>query len=99
MIVTVEQHEKLLESNVSGIYVYSNGCSLCKNQIRKLEKHSIRVSGVVDCSLNPKYYMSIGYDDMPTTVLYIEGEKVFSSSGEMFDKQLLEFKELLKTYI
>lgn len=98
--ITVEKHKLLLEDKtLSGVYVYSNNCSLCKNQIKKLEKIGIRVSGVVDCSEDARYYIGLGYDDMPTTVLYIEGEKKFSSTGEMFDKQLNEFKSLLLTFI
>ena len=98
--ITVDEHKNMMDDNtLTGVYVYSNNCSLCKNQIKKLEKIGIRVSGVVDCSENAKYYLGLGYDDMPTTVLYIDGEKKFSSTGEMFDKQLNEFKSLLLSYI
>lgn len=99
-MITVDAHKDMMvDKTLSGVFVYSNNCSLCKNQIKKLEKFGIRISGVVDCSENAKYYLGLGYDDMPTTVLYIDGEKKFSSTGEMYDKQLNEFKSLLLTYI
>lgn len=98
--ITVDMHRDMMsDETLSGVFVYSNNCSLCKNQIKKLEKNGIRVSGIVDCSENVKYYLGLGYDDMPTTVLYINGEKKFNSTGEMFDKQLNEFKSLLMSYI
>lgn len=98
--IDVEEHKEMMNDNdLTGVFVYSNGCNLCKNQINKLRNYMINVSGVVSCEKDAKYYLDLGFDDMPSTVLYMNGKKVFESTGEMFDKQLEEFKKMLEKYI
>ena len=95
-VLTPEDHKDLIESNsATGVYVYTNGCNLCKNQIKKLTSAGIKISGEVDCKLDAKYYLDLGYDDMPCTVLYVEGIKKFESTGEMFDLQIQNFKKMM----
>ena len=92
--IEVDEHKKMMEdSSLTGVFVYSNGCNLCKNQIKKLTSAGIKISGEVDCKLDAKYYLDLGYDDMPCTVLYVEGIKKFESTGEMFDLQIQNFKK------
>ena len=98
--IEVEEHKKMMEDPyLTGVFVYSNGCNLCKNQINKLRSYMINVSGVVQCEKDAKYYLDLGYDDMPSTVLYINGKREYIATGEMFDKQLQEFKKTLEKYI
>ena len=98
-MIDVSEHKAMLDNkDLTGVFVYSNDCNLCRNQIKKLGAVGINVR-VVDCTLDAKYYLGLGFDDMPSTVVYIRGEKRFESTGEMFDKQLKELNNLLKSFV
>lgn len=98
-IIDKEKHCEMMEDkDLTGVFVYSNGCRLCSNQIKKLEKAGILVSGVIDCTSDSKYFLGLGFDDMPDTVVYIRGVKVYSSTGEMFDTQISELVKFLERY-
>ena len=99
-MIGVVEYKQLMESGtMTGVYMYSNGCHLCKKMEDKLKQFGIRVIAVIDCLTDTKYFLEQGFDKMPAVVLWINGEQKFIKTGEMFDLQLEQFKQYLESFV
>lgn len=87
------------EKTLNGLFVFHilgcRGCVMLQHKIDEYFGDDFKYQ-MVECWEDKEYFLSMGIDDMPTSIVYKDSEVVWNMSGVLFDTQLADLKRNLQ---
>lgn len=78
----------------NGIFVFhSSSCYTCKDHIQNLKAH-VNYFYTIEYEEDVDFYIGIGIESTPSTIVYKDNKIVYKKNGMMFDTQI---NEMVKT--
>ena len=90
---TMSSEEFHMESKKGKFIFIVNGCFLCKEYMKELQKNKINTSNwyLINCDEDEDYYINHEFlDSMPNTRIYKDNVIMWEKGGVLYKKQLKE---------